>query len=260
MNDLKNLQTVFQDFLFNENTKIKQLVVGSQKISAAQRLEIYNNAYRYRLLDALAEDYFALHKLLDDELFFEMGCLYIDTFPSTHPSLRWFGQHLEKFLATTEPYLQQPILAEIAKFEWALITAFDARNCKPVTIDSIAAIEPEAWESLRFSFAPSMQCIQLNWNVVKIWSAVNSDHKPPKLKKLKIPQTVLIWRKELETEFRSLNVEEAWAIGALSKGETFGMVCQGLCEWMDELSAAPYAAGMLKNWIIQEIISEVNPS
>jgi len=259
MTELSDIQSVFQDYLFTGCKTVNKHIVGSKKISAKQRLEIYKNAYRYRLLDALIDDHSVLHTLLGDDEFYQMGCLYIDAYPSKHASIRWFGKYLEKFLFATEPYASEPALSEIAKFEWSLITAFDSQNCNPITVEAMSEIPPQDWELLRFSFTPSLQCIQLQWNVVKIWNAIKAGNKPPLLEKFDLPQTWLVWRKELETQFRSLAVEEAWAIQVLSNGETFGTVCHGLCEWMDEQHVGLYAAGLLKNWITQEIVSQINP-
>lgn len=74
------------------------------------------------------------------------------------------------------------------------------------------------------------------------------------------PQPWLIWRQDLKTFYRSLSVDEAWALDAASKGESFAALCEGLCEWIDAQNVALHAAGLLKQWITDGLISEIKLS
>ena len=56
----------------------------------------------------------------------------------------------------------------------------------------------------------------------------------------------VIWRQELKTYFRSLPVDEAWAIDTAVAGGTFTEICEGLTEWIDAQNVAVHAAGLLK--------------
>src|SRR5579871_673370 len=101
-------------------------VVSNARAGAEERVRVYVEGYRLRLLEVLGDNYTGLHSLLGDEQFDEMGRAYIDAHPSTHPSVRWFSRHLEIFLKDTSPYDEHPYLAEMAAFEWAQGLVFDA--------------------------------------------------------------------------------------------------------------------------------------
>ena len=74
------------------------------------------------------------------------------------------------------------------------------------------------------------------------------------------PQAWIVWRQNLKTYYRSLSVEEAWTLDAARRGETFAALCEGLCEWIDAQNVALHAAGLLKQWIIDGLVSEIKLS
>ena len=48
-------------------------------------------------------------------------------------------------------YAEVAVLAELARWEWALSTVFDAADAAPLPPESLARIAPEEWAQLRFS-------------------------------------------------------------------------------------------------------------
>ena len=67
----------------------------------------------------------------------------------------------------------------------------------------------------------------------------------------------VLWRNGLTSQFSSLSEDEAWAIDAMIKGLTFGELCEGLCQWVDEEEAGMHAASLLKGWIMMGFITAV---
>ncbi len=66
-----------------------------------------------------------------------------------------------------------------------------------------------------------------------------------------------VWRRQLQTYFRSLDVDEAWALDAATKGEKFDAICAGTTEWVDELNAPQRVAGMVSRWAEEGLIASV---
>src|SRR4030065_594600 len=110
------------------------------QVSAEERLAIYANAYRLRLLEALGTDYPGLHTVLGDDEFDAMGRAYIAAHPSPYFSLRWFGDRMSESLRTTAPYEKYPVFTEMAAFQWAQSDAFDAAHSAVASINDLAAI------------------------------------------------------------------------------------------------------------------------
>ena len=254
---LRQLQEDFQGYLLTLDQRMHPHVLGSAQVGAEERLTIYANAYRLRLLEALDTDYPGLHTVLGDDEFDAMGRAYIAAHPSAYFSLRWFGNRMSEFLRSTAPYSQYPVFAEMAAFEWAKSDAFDAANSAVASIHDMAAIPPDAWPGLKFVPHASLQRLDLRWNVPTVWKEINAEQEPPALEENDYPIAWLVWRQELLTYFRSLNVDEAWALDAMLQGETFAAMCEGLTEWIDAQNVAVHAAGLLKQWLTDGLISEI---
>lgn len=260
MKNLPTLQSAFQSFILANDPAIHAAVVGTAKVDADTRLRIYADGYRLRLIEALDTDYPGLHSLAGDEEFDRLTRAYIDAQPSTFRSLRWFGNRLSDFLRTTKPYSGYPVFAEMAAFEWAMSDAFDAADSAVATIGDMAAIPPAAWPELTFALHASMQRLDLRWNVPTVWGAISAGEEPPALEANDHPIAWLIWRRDLLTYFRSLSVDEAWAVDTMQRGETFAVLCEGLTEWIDAQHVAGHAAGLLKQWLEDGLIRTLHNS
>ena len=99
MKHLRELQRRFQDYLISGSEDIEQDIISTENALAEHRLGAYYNAYRIRLIDCLAVDYSALEKFLGREAFENMALDYLRHYPSTHPSVRWFGKDLSAYPA-----------------------------------------------------------------------------------------------------------------------------------------------------------------
>lgn len=287
MKPLQRLQSDFQSFLSSGNENILARVTGTAKVSALQRLAIYYDAYRLRLLEALDANYPVLHAWVGDEEFEQLGLAYLDAHPSRHFSIRYFGHLLPVFLGT-EVYRDRPYLGEMAALEWALSEVFDAADDELIKIEDIVAIAPASWPTMRFQLHPSLRRLNLRWNVPPIWKAIKQDpanendascrgetsstpsstqNRRDEDETLKInfpaptageyPQSWLLWRQDLRSYFRSLAVDEAWAIDTAVAGGTFAEICAGMAEWIDEQYVAVHAAGLLKQWVVDGLICKV---
>lgn len=255
MSELERLQKAFQAYVLQRDPAMLAHVVSTPAASAEQRLEIYAQAYRLRLLEALATDFPGLHGLLGDTQFEQLGRAYIDACPSRHKSLRWYGRDLADFLSSRDPYREQPVLAELARFEWAQGEVFDGPGEVPVELDALQAIAPERWADLRVKLQPGTRTLSLSWNVPAVWQALDAEQVPPALSCSPAPVIWLMWRRELQPHWRSLTADEAWAIEQAAAGECFGAVCEGLQAWLEVDQIALRAAGFIKQWVSDGLVT-----
>ena len=254
---LADLQQAFQSAVLQLRETTPDFIIDTAKASSAERFEIYTEAYRLRLIEALSADYPALKDWLGDEGFDAMGRTYIDTSPSDQFSIRWFGRHLPRFLAETPPYAEQPAAKDLAIFEWALSEAFDAPESALTDYQQLAAIEPAYWPSLKLCFHPSLRRIDLNCNAPQVWQASNHKEPLPAFTANSESQTWIVWRQQLKLLFRSLSAQEAFTLDAFMQGQCFAEVCEGLCEWLDEEQVVMKAAGFLQTWLRDGWIADV---
>jgi hypothetical protein len=251
---LRELQQEMQRHLFGAQSPIASAIADAPPLSVAQRLSIYQNAYRVRLIDALAESYPVLHAVLGDDDFAALAEQFIAAIPSVHRSLRWYGAELAEFLAVNLPWSEQPIFAELALLEWTLGEVFDSTDAESVPRSALAAVEPQAWSGLRFAFHPSLRRLHLQWNTVPVWRAMSRGESPPDPECAENAMPWLLWRQNLQNYFRSMAGDEAAALEAALAGATFGEMCEALGAWLPAEEVPLRAASLMGAWADSGII------
>lgn len=258
MTALARLQTTFQEYLQRLEGDAESLIADNARVDARARLSIYAQAYRLRLLEALDANYPVLHQWRGEAAFQTLGGAYIDVCPSNHYNIRYFGDQLPRFLKVVEPFCNTPELSEMAALEWALALAFDAADSPVAGAAAVAAIPVARWPQMRLKFHPAVQRLDLHSNVLAIWKAVLAQTPPPEPQSQRDPTGWLVWRQNLSPFFRSLSVDEAWALDATHRGDNFAGLCEGLCEWIDAQNVAAHAAALLQQWITDGLVTEIS--
>jgi hypothetical protein len=256
MTTLLKLEHSFKDCMLDETLDMQGQVVSDAKASAEERVHVYVEGYRLRLLEILEDNFSGLRGLLGDEQFDQMGRAYIAAHPSTHPSVRWFSQELPEFLNATAPYDAHPHLAEMAAFEWAQGLAFDAADVPSLDMQALATVPPDAWGQVKFQFHPSVQRLDLESNMPKFWQALAAEQEPPAISDEE-PASWLLWRKDLDTHWRSLSEDEAAMLDSAQDGANFGELCESLCQWHAPEGVAMQAASYLKLWLSDGLVTGI---
>ncbi len=254
MTHLSQLQSDFQAYLLdaNKGAAFAKKIVNDKKVGVKKRLGIYADAYRLRIIEALSNSYPILKALLGDDLFEQAARSYIDQYPSTYRNMRWVGDKMAENLQVN--FSQYPIAAELATFEWALGLAFDAEDAPILTLQDLAAIPPENWADLTFKFHPSMQLLTFKWNVLRVWHALNAEETPPKISEINEP--CVVWRKDLNSHYRSLDLAEYAAIQFVIAGASFGELCEKMQENVSEEEATMLAAQYLSGWLTESLMTK----
>jgi len=255
---LETLQADFQTYILGDDAAMAGKVRATSKADAATLLAVYRDGYTLRLLEALETNFSTLKQVLGDDDFDAMGRGYIAVHPSRHFSIRWFGDKLADYLASTSPWSGTPALGELARLEWALAGAFDSADATPIAIDEVAAIAPERWPDLRVAFHPSLQVIDFAWTVPELWNAMNAGEDAGAPEQRETPVPFAVWRfdqgEERQNFFRSLDPAEAWMLVEARQGASFGALCEGLCQFVAPDQAGAQAAGYLRGWIEQGLV------
>jgi hypothetical protein len=259
MKTLLQTQQDFLDYLLAESKHFEQDIIGTERFNKQTRLGIYADAYASRLIEALQDNYPALHTLMGDCQFNTMANHYLEKHPSQNFSVRHFGHQLDQFLQQEDCYKTQPVFAEMATFEWALRAAFDAADQNPISIATLQKIPIEQWGEMRFSLHDSVHRLNLEWNVAPLWLAIENKEEAIPAEKNDYPIAWRIWREqELKIFYKSLAVDEAWALDAIIEQRNFADICAGLCEWVDEQYAAQRAVTLIQTWINDGLIIKVS--
>lgn len=257
MTELAALQALFQDHVVHGTPGNVDVFVGDRKASSAERARVYYDAYRLRLTEILRIDFPGLCALMTKDEFDALARRYIDSHPSCYPTVRWFGRDLANFLAIDSLGAERGYLREMAVFEWARGKAFDAADAELVAVDDLSAVPAAEWPSLTLDFHPAVQRTKTTWNIGPIWRAVDAGAAVPEPVRSDDPVQLMLWRKDLVVYWRSVDDVEASALDAFASGSSFADVCEGLCDWMNADDVPVAAAGMLRQWISEGLVTRV---
>jgi hypothetical protein len=252
---LEMIQSDFQDYVLGtqqDHPAIAASIVEQFGLSAADRLGIYHRAYRLRISEALSKAYDKTHAYLGDDMFEELSLGYIAQHPSQYANMRWVGDQFSAYLA--QALAEHPVIAELAAFEWALSIAFDAEDATPLTAQDLAAITPEQWDSVGFALHPSLQILTMHTNAVASWLALDQQQTPPESVFQEAAINWLIWRKELQPHFRSIDAIEAQALRGLLQGQCWSTLCEQIADSSDDEAIMTRIAGRLQTWLVEGIL------
>jgi hypothetical protein len=253
MASLHETQRNFLHYLLdNSEHSILSQIVSTTGHSAQQRMTFYGNAYRARLKEALETDFEQLHTYLGDNLFDQLVQHYIDHYPSTHPNLRYFSQHMIDLVSTLHPFNQWPEVIEITRIEQAFNYSFDSPDANLITLQHLQQLDTEAWTRFKISFHDSVQLLTQHYNSFQIWQALTEQHTPPEKQRDK--SSWLIWRKDLVSRYRSLPEPELAAFKIALSGGSFVDICEVLMTFYGDEDTPQYALHYLQQWINDQMI------
>jgi hypothetical protein len=181
-------------------------------------VEIYRTAYTARLVGTLRRNYPVVERELGEGSFGEVAAKYVRSHGSTHYSLRWYGAHLWQMLDGP--------LADLARMEWAVGVAFDAKDAPPLTFEAISGERVDAWPALSIAMHPATQVLDLTWSAEDLWER----SAPPRVH----AHGLIVWRKELQPRWRATTIAEARALRRLQRQHTLRDACEDV---PDELAA-----------------------
>lgn len=264
---LAELQNRLQQYLLDQqsnldSSSINELTMETPNFSHSERLGIYHDAYRLRLIDALRNDFPALELTLGEDAFAQVMTEFISVHPSQHPSLRWLGERLPAFLRDHADYKKRPDIYELAEFEWAQNMAFDAPDVNTATLDDVRVLQNTQWLSLQLEFQPALQSLSCYSNAPEAWQAAIKDETKIDAAIEEESQDWIIWRDDLQVVYRAMSKPENWCMQTFLHQKNFSDVCEGLCEWFPAeevpMKAAQYLQQWLQNGLITKVIAEDN--
>ncbi len=134
-------------------------------VDALERVNVYAEAYFWRIHDALAEDFPKLRAAAGSERWHNLITDYVAERPSQSPSLTWMGARLAAFLRARAEHE----LADLAELEWARAEVFLAADATPIGVDALRGIDPERFAVARFQLIPALRVLRLAARSVRVW-------------------------------------------------------------------------------------------
>jgi hypothetical protein len=228
------------------------MIRGDERLPMPARLNIYADAYFYRLRDCLREDFTAT-AAVTGSAFEGLVRSYLSKHPPTEPSIFYAGRFLPEFLANHPRREHWPFVSELARLERTLIEVFHGADAPIVSASEMSAIAPAAWPGLRLRLHPALRILNCNWRVNDVLRAVASAtvwQEPARA-----PVMLLVWRQDNQVYYRELGPAEGAALGAVSREEGFAAVCEAFAARFDGDDPAGAIKEMLARWIADGLLA-----
>ncbi|MCE2572843.1 HvfC/BufC N-terminal domain-containing protein [Motilimonas eburnea] len=258
---LRQLQHAFMDYLNTGSASVLQPhIVEQGLVNVDTRMAIYRNAYRVRLRETIETDHEVLGIYLGDDLFEQMVAGYIEQHPSKVVSLRDYCDDLPLYLSQQAPFVQYPIVADIAAFERRLLNAFDAPEAPRLSFTDLQNLPASAWPHCQLRFHPSLQLFVCQSNAVEAWQSIKAEQAPAEPDH-SAHRYWLIWRGATRlTEFISLApYQHALLIGFI-QGRNFAEQCELMLAYFDAEVAPQQVLSALQAWFEMGLISRLDPA
>jgi hypothetical protein len=227
-------------------------IVDDAQLDAVRRLEVYANAYFQRIHDCLERDFGALAAGIGEAGFHDLVTAYLIAHPSRHASLRFIGAALPDYLADATqaaPFRRRwPWASDLARFEWALGSAFDAADANPLSRQDLALAASDAWDPLVLRFAPAVAVVETEWPVHDAYTTWSAE-QALKLGAEPRATCICVWRRGETVHHRVLDALEARLLQAAHAGICFGELCALAAEQRGQAHAPTLAAEFLGRWV-----------
>lgn len=253
--NLQALQSDFQNIVLGAECRGADWVSQStHSLSSQQRLAIYHNAYRVRLIDVLLDTFEHTAVYLGDDWFEQLARDYVQNHHSVHNNIGQYGEAFPAYLATQLPNDLE--VAELAHMDWTLRRAFDGADSSVMTQAHLQQIANGQRTLERLQAVATLSLSTQRFNTLDIWQAINQEEEQaPAVKKLAEPVTLMVWRKGHSPHFQSLPSVEAAAVARLLDGTTLEAIGEVIAQAQPEADAANELGLMLHRWIDEQMLT-----
>jgi hypothetical protein len=207
-------------------SSVGHFIVGDDHFSALDHLEIYANAYFYRLLDVLKEEYPATLAVLGEDDFHNLVTGYLLEYPPTEPSVLYAGRYLADFLGGHPFRGRCEYIADLARLERTVLEVFHRADAPALDAESMRAVPVADWPNLEMRAHPTVAILDCEWPVNELLREV--ENKIEWREPAHTAVSIVVWRKGFEVYYRALERGERAALGLALEGTTFAMICEAL--------------------------------
>ena len=231
-------------------------------VAAEPGIEVYRNAYRARLVEALRIGFDRTWAWVGDEAFAAAAAHHVIDTPPSSWTLDDYGSSFADTLTTL--FADAAEVGELAWLEWHMQRAFAVEDTAVLDATAFAALctDDQDWDELCFALVPSFANRRVATNATAIWRALGHDDAPLASCALAAAAELIVWRQGFSPHFRLLDADESAALSLLAAGHSFGALCASVTATSDgdavgmQDAAALQIGTWLGQWIRDGLITD----
>ncbi|HVU05527.1 MAG TPA: DNA-binding domain-containing protein [Polyangiaceae bacterium] len=158
----------------SEASRAPSYLTDGPRMNARERLEVYRSGYRARLVECLEDDYRAFSAVVGHEAFHALAEGYIEKFPSSSPSLNYFGRRFPEYVRGVEvPGFpgKGAFFSELAALEWAIVEVIHAETPPPLDGNALRSLKPEDFATAHFEPSEAVRLLRFEHPVNPFFQA-----------------------------------------------------------------------------------------
>jgi hypothetical protein len=245
---------------------LEDLIEGDDRMTAAERLEIYGRAYFSRIIDALKKDFPATLGIVGAGNFHDLVVGYLAEYPPTQPSISHAGRYLPDYLRAHPLQEQWPFISELAHLECTLLEVFQAADADLLNMEQMRQIPPAQWPEFAVCTPPALAIIDCKWRVDEMLREFESN--PGDCRELDaIPANgqvaILVWRKNSRVYYRAVEPVERTALMLARSGAQLSSIYEAIIEcWggIAQADAVERLMHLMTQWIEDGLLAPANSS
>lgn len=184
-----------------------------------KRFDVYRNNVTVSLVNALADVFPVVSRIVGEERFAELARLFVRAHPPKSPLLFRYGQEFAAFIEGFKPAASMPYLADVARLERAWLDAYHAADTKTLAPEALSAIPPEKLPNARFVRHPAAALVRSQFAAVTIFNANRREQTGQRIN-AGITENGLITRPEVQVTLQAISAGDAAFLDALMTGRT----------------------------------------
>lgn len=239
--------------------RFEQTFVETEGFPRVERMEVYADAYYWRLHGVLEEHFPLVVWLAGQARFRNLVTDYVLFAPSVDPDIRQLGARFPAFVRTHAVVEEVPALADLAGIQWSIIDVLDDSDETTVTEEAMRAIPVEQWPTLRFRPAVATRLHRSAYDYGRIVRA-EADGEDPGTLALERHDPALhiaVFRREHAVYHRTLEPPEGRALEVLRGGGTFDAICRAAAGEAGTDASPQQVVEWLRRWLASSMIAAI---
>ena len=215
--------------------RVEEMIGRSQAQTSIERLYVYSNAYKSRLLEVMIGEFPALVHAVGEEVFIDLANGYLEEHPPHSYTLSELSREFPDYLARTRPPRETEnetpdwadFLIDLARLERIYAEVFDGPGIERQRLlqaDDVSTLSPEQWLNSTLIPAPCLRLARFHFPVHEYVSAVRHQQEPP------LPTVasthLVITRRDYVVRRVAVDESEFATLSALIEGETIDSALQ----------------------------------
>jgi hypothetical protein len=168
---LAQLQSAYRAYLLTGDSAPLAPQIIADAFDAAERLGIYRNNFLISLGEALKANFPVTLQLIGRDFFEQAARRFVLAHPPLRPCLFEYGAEFPDYLRDLPQLSALPYVADMARFEFARVAAYNAPAEQYIAADTLAGLPPERLEAIAIRRARHARIVIVHAPVPALWKA-----------------------------------------------------------------------------------------